>query len=424
MTVFAGFEFLKFAHWNLFRISSFVLRIFCQSGRVNFVKSISLAQARLISLRAQGLAENAAPFGQGKPAVLRTVEHLGYIQVDTISVVQRAHHHVLWSRVPDYQPDMLHQLHDPDRAVFEYWNHAASYLPMCDFRFSRPLMQKFKREGHWSDESPELKRAMRRMMTRIKSKGALLLRDVESKTFVGGWSNVAPSKIEKRALHELWMRGQVMIRNRQGFQKVFDLPERIIPAAIDQTMPTKLEAGEFHIKRALRALGVARLSELHYLQDAERAGEVKTALRGLLKNGEAIELRVTEFPDVPCYALPEALSQAAPLQKKLIRILSPFDNLVIQRERMRWLFNFDYVIECYVTAAKRKYGYFVLPILCGDKFIGRMDAKADRAKRRLLIHRLFFEEGFSDSKALQKELARFTKFQDCDTFEVRQIINS
>ena len=383
---------------------------------------ISHAQARLISLRAQGLAESTTPFGQGKPAALRAIEHLGYIQVDTISVVQRAHHHVLWSHVPDYHPDMLHQLHDPDRAVFEYWNHAASYLPMRDYRFSRPLMQKFKREVHWGEDSPDLKKAMRRMLARIKQKGALLLREVESKTFVDGWSEVSSSKIEKRALHQLWMRGQIMIRHRQGFQKVFDLPERIIPETIDQTLPTKRESGEFHIKRALRALGVARLSELHYLQDAERAGEVKTALRQLLKSGEVIELRVKEFPEVPCYALPESLALNEQPKHHHIRILSTFDNLVIQRDRLRWLFNFDYIIECYVPAAKRKYGYFVLPILWGDKFIARMDAKADRAHRKLLIHKLFFEKGFAADKKVRGELDNalkiFAEFQGCDTFEV------
>lgn len=360
--------------------------------------------------------------------MLRAIQHLGYVQVDTISVVQRAHHHVLWSRVPDYQPELLHELHEPDRAVFEYWNHAASYLPMSDFRFARPLMRRFRREGHWFDESPELKAAMRRLLQRIRRNGALLLREVESKTFIGGWSNAAPSKIERRALHELWMRGQVMIRNRQGFQKVFDLPERVIPPDVNQTMPTKREAGAFHVRRALRALGVARLSELHYLQDAERASEVKSALRDLLKRGEVAELRVEEFPTVPCYALADALKKTAPLQKRLIRILSPFDNLVIQRERLRWLFNFDYVIECYVPAAKRRFGYFVLPILWGEQFVARMDAKADRANRKLLIHHLIFEKWFMEFDAvrpqLQKALEDFTRFQNCDSFVVSKVTPS
>lgn len=389
------------------------------------VTTISLSEARNIALRSQGLADEASPFGVGKEASLRAVQHLGYVQVDTISVVQRAHHHVLWSRVPDYAPEMLHQLQDPDRAVFEYWNHAASYLPVSDFRFSLPLMRRYRSETHWGDDTPELKRAIRRVLQLVRRKGALLLRDVESKEFIGGWSNAAPSKIEKRALHELWMRGQVMIRSRQGFQKVFDLPERVLPPGIDQTLPTKKEVAEFHIRRALRALGVARTSELHYLQETERTSVVKTVLQDLVKKGEVVQLKVAEFPNVPCFALPGALDSASPLKASRLRILSPFDNLVIQRERLRWLFGFDYIIECYVPAAKRRYGYFVLPILWGDRFIGRMDAKADRAQRILQVNNLFFEPTFKDfgsvRSTLREVLQAFAKFQGCDRFKFAKI---
>ncbi|MDB6029700.1 MAG: hypothetical protein JWM16_38, partial [Verrucomicrobiales bacterium] len=141
---------------------------------------VSLAEARRIALRAQGLANDETPFGSGKSGVLRAIQHLGYVQVDTISVVQRAHHHVLWSRLPDYTPQMLHDLQEPDRQVFEYWNHAASYLPMADFRFSLPRMRRARKEMHWSDESPELKTAMRRVVKLIRSNGPLQLRDFES----------------------------------------------------------------------------------------------------------------------------------------------------------------------------------------------------------------------------------------------------
>lgn len=106
--------------------------------------SMSLTEVRAIALRSQRLAEDLSPFGLGKAAVLKAIQHLGYIQVDPINVLQRAHHHVLWSRVPNYHPDMLHELQDPDAAVFEYWNHAASYLPMTDYRFSMPLMRKYR----------------------------------------------------------------------------------------------------------------------------------------------------------------------------------------------------------------------------------------------------------------------------------------
>ena len=130
--------------------------------------SLSVTEVRAIVLRSQGLAEDLSPFGLGKTAVLKAIQHLGYIQVDPINVLQRAHHHVLWSRVPNYHPDMLHELQDPDAAVFEYWNHAASYLPMTDYRFSMPLMRKYRGEFHWSDDSPELRKSMRRQLTMIR----------------------------------------------------------------------------------------------------------------------------------------------------------------------------------------------------------------------------------------------------------------
>ncbi len=350
------------------------------------------------------------------------MQHLGYVQIDTIAVIQRAHHHVLWSRVPDYRPHVVHALQEKDRAVFEYWNHAASYLPMSDYRFSLPLMRRFRRDTHWSDNSPELRRAMRRVLRRIRRDGALRLRDVESKELVQGWSSATPSKIEKRALHELWMRGDVMICSRQGFQKVFDLSERVLPQDTDKTSPTQREAAEFHVRRALRALGVARLSELHYLQDATRASAVKAALHSLIKRGDVVEVRIE---GTPCYTTPEALMLKAPLRKIRLRILSPFDNLVIQRKRLQWLFGFDYFIECYVPAAKRRYGYFCLPLLYGDKFIGRMDAKADRKSRTLIIHHLFVEDEFKDSAVLdlnlRNTLRTFADFQDCDDFDLRKI---
>lgn len=371
------------------------------------------------------MADESAPFGKGKPAVLEAIQHLGYVQVDTISVIQRAHHHVLWSRVPDYRPEMLHELQEPDQVIFEYWNHAASYLPMIDFRFSLPFMRKCRGKTYWTEWPPDLVKAMRRVLRTIRSNGALMLRDVETQGQIEGWFNSTPDKIERRAMHRLWMRGEVMIRSRKGFQKVFDLPERVLPDGTDVTLPTKREAAEFHARRALRALGIARAQELHYLRDAEHGSGVRAALQNLVKRGEVLELRVADFPDTPVFALREALDLTAPTKQKFARFLSPFDNLVIQRKRLQWLFGFDYTIEVYVPAAKRKYGYFVLPILWGDQIIGRMDAKASRADRQLLVHHLIFEPDFSEFEgagpALMKALEAFTRFQGCERWEIAKI---
>ncbi len=389
--------------------------------------TISISEARWIALRSQGLADLPSPFGHGKAAVLRAIEHLGYVQVDTISVLQRAHHHVLWSRVPDYSPAILHELQSPDAAVFEYWNHAASFLPTSDYRFSLPLMRRHRTELHWANPSPELDTAMRRMTRLIRRNGPLKISEVESAGTATHWSNSTPGKIERRALHELWMRGEIMIRSRDRFQKVFDLPDRVLPPDINLQRPSNREAAEFHVRRALRALGVARLPELHYLHDAGQASEVRSALARLTKDGQVLELRIAEFPGIPVYALREALELAVPLPERLIRFLSPFDNLTIQRKRLKWLFDFDYTVEIYVPAAKRKYGYFVLPILWGDRLIGRMDAKADRPTRQLLIHNLVFEPNFTSRDwqtarpAFQESLRQFADFQQSDTWKTTRI---
>jgi len=386
---------------------------------------LGLAEARAIALRSQGLAEDAAAFGAGKEGALSAVCQLGYVQMDTISVIQRAHHHVLWTRVPDYQPEMLDALQSTDGSVFEYWNHASSYLPTRDYRFSMPLMRKYRKEMHWSDESPDLKKSMRRLMTRIRSEGALAISDVEATKMVSQWSNELSGKIERRAFHELWMRGDVMIRSRRGVQKVFDLTEKVLPPATELKLPSKREAADFHVRRGLRALGIARMPELHYLRDGGHASDIRESLAGLIRKREVIEARVDGFPDIPVYLLCEALEMAAPLMESRIRFLSPFDNLTIQRKRLKWLFDFDYTVEIYVPAAKRKYGYFVLPILCGDRIIGRFDAKAHRKERRLSVINLVFEPGFKDFKGIRKEFAKalddFTRFQECDRWEIQRM---
>jgi uncharacterized protein YcaQ len=386
---------------------------------------LSLAEVRAIVLRSQGLADQESPFGLGKAAVLEAIQHLGYVQVDAVSVIQRAHHHVLWSRVPNYQPEMLHELQSPDAAVFEYWNHAASYLPMSDFRFSLPLMRKHRGEFHWSDDTPELRKSMRRLVTMIRHNGALKLSDVPSTGSTSGWFNAAPSKIERRALHELWMRGDIMIRSRRGVEKIFDLPSRILPTGTERKLPSKREAAEFHLLRNLRALGVAAAQELNYLQDAGSTGESRNALAKLIKLKKVIEVQVAGFAKLRLFALPEALELKAPLPKQIVRFLSPFDNLTIQRKRLKWLFEFDYTVEIYVPPEKRKYGYFVLPILWGDILIGRMDVKALRAERQLIIHNLLFEPSFRDWNVVKSSFAEalmhFTRFQQCDGWKITRV---
>lgn len=382
--------------------------------------TLSAKQARTLALRAQGL-DRPEPFGLGRMGALRAVEHLGYVQIDTISVVERAHHHVLWSRVPDYPPGGLDGLLS-ERSVFEYWSHAAAYLPMRDFRFSLPRMRSFRDRLHWTEDSPELRKAMREVVSRIRREGPLKARDFESKTKSppGFWTF---TKMEKRAMHELWMRGDLMVSGREGFQKIYDLTDRVLPPGVDRSPPSGSGVADFLIESTLRAHGIARESEMFYLRGGTVAAGVRNRLAVAVKKRRVTRVAV-EGQEKPAYVLSETLGQLTTSDGNAeALILSPFDNLVIQRERLRWIFGFDYQIECYVPEAKRRYGHFVLPVLWGDQFAARLEAKAVRAESTLAVTGLWFEPGFEKNrgfrKALGQAIERFATFNRC-----REIQNS
>jgi uncharacterized protein YcaQ len=378
------------------------------------VIKLSVSQARALALRAQGLGARA-PFGRGQEAVLRAVEHLGYVQIDTISVVERAHHHVFWSRVPDYRPPVIDML-VAERKVFEYWSHAAAYLPMRDFRFSLPRMREFRQKFHWSDETPELRSAMRRVVARMRRDGPLKARDFAAKepSPPGFWTF---TKVEKRAMHELWMRGDILVSAREGFQKVYDLTDRVLPPGLDRSLPSQAEMADHLIFQGLRAHGILREKEMRYLRGGALTGILRRRLASAVRDGRLVAVEV-EGAAVPAYVAAESVDDwPDAIGPEEVRILSPFDNLVIQRERLRWLFDFDYQIECYVPAAKRKYGHFVLPLLWGDRFVGRLEAKTARSDSVLRVTGLWFEPGFSGNRTLRKKLGealeRFAEFNGC-----------
>ena len=187
-------------------------------------ETISRSEARRIALASQGL-HRMRPFGRGKQAVQATIEHLGYVQIDTISVTERAHDHVIWSRVPDYQKQYLQQLQREDRKIFEFWAHAAAYLPMRDYRYCIPIMRYFS--NHHDSWPKSDRKTMRLVLDRIRSEGAMKSRDFEAPPVAGatGWWDWKPAKL---ALQRHFFAGDLMISYREGFQRVYDLPERIL----------------------------------------------------------------------------------------------------------------------------------------------------------------------------------------------------
>lgn len=378
---------------------------------------ISRQDARRLVLNAQGLGRRD-PFGLGPAAVQRVIEHLSYIQIDTISVVERAHHHVVWNRVSDYAPPVLHRLQAEDRTVFEYWSHAAAFLPIRDFRFSLPRKKLYADgERHWFRHN---KKVMKLVLERIQAEGPLQAKDFEAPRGrkSAGWFDWKPAKI---ALEQLYLAGALMVRERKGFQKVYDLTERVLPPGVDTRFPSAEEIARHWIENALRSQGLCAEPEIRYLRKGHRK-ELMKVLREMEEDGKIVRLSLEGDEKTHYYAEKETLSGLSSRRtSKYMEILSPFDSLVIQRKRLQKIFDFDYQIECYVPAPKRKYGYFCLPVLSGDRLVGRIDAKADREAKKLVVKRLFIESADFDEDSLDGALQRFSEFNGCSEYKIERV---
>ena len=370
-----------------------------------------IKKLRRIALESQGLLKNNH-FGRGKAATLRAIEHLGYIQIDTISVVARAHHHVLWSRVDNYQPKFLDQL-VRERKVFEYWFHAAAWLPMRDYRFALLRMSAIDGDRSWFKNFD--KKLNRHILERIQAEGGLRARDFEDdREGKQEWWDWKPAK---QALEQLFMQGELLVTGRESFQKVYDLPERVLPDWVDTSHPTLDEFADHLIDTTLRAHGFATQKSITYLRKGKALRDtVNEILQARLANG-----LLTSVTHNGCeYFLdPELLEARAPRSQKQVRILSPFDNAVIQRERGRHVFSYDYQIECYVPEAKRQYGYFCLPILYRDSLVGRIDCKAHRKHKVLELRSKHIESRVDDNfpEAFRAAMEDFSQFNGCERIE-------
>ncbi len=382
---------------------------------VKKTETLSNKEAQKIILLSQKVL-TAKNTGSALSATLDTIEHLGYIQIDTISVVQRAHHHTLWNRNPRYQTTHLSEL-IKEKKVFEYWSHAAAYLPIKEFRYSLPRKKDLAigAQKHWYNPNKKL---MQQVLERITKEGPLMAKDFENTgKKKGDWT----TKPTKQALEYLFMQGDLMISSRKNFHKVYDITERVLPENINTSLPSPNEYARFLIKKYLNTNGLAQSNEIAYLLKNIKPNITK-ALEEMLLRNEIIKCNVN---NKIYYMLPNTINLLnKPLYRSKLKILSPFDNLLIQRKRMQDLFNFDYLIECYVPEAKRKYGYFSLPILWDGKFAARMDCKAHRKDKTLHINNLVIEPSLKKidefSITLTKELKKFKEFNNCDSIKVNR----
>ena len=372
--------------------------------------TLTKSQARRIILHAAGLSR-PVQFGKGREAVYKLIEHLGYIQVDTNYTVERAHHHAIFSRIPDYNREWLAEL-QADGRIFEFFTSDSGFQPMREFRFSLPVKQAFAANRKPLTQA-EIN-LMAKVLDRIAREGPLMVKDFENDRLEAGsgWWDWRPAKV---ALERLFLDGRLMTTRTPDFHKVYDLPKNLIPPDIDTTVPTPEEFARHTILRALRSLGIAYVKEMAWRARFVKGHRIREEIGKLAAEGEVCEVKIEGLKAAPLYMLPAYRNKKIELAGNAY-ILSPFDTLNVFRHRLRDFFDFDYQIECFVPAPKRKYGYFSLPILIGDTFVARMDSKADRKQRTLLVHNLHFEPvklTKSAAARLTDAIRTFARFNNC-----------
>jgi uncharacterized protein YcaQ len=374
---------------------------------------ISKAQARAIWLRAQRL-DTPAPFGSGPEATRLAVEHLGYVQIDTIHVIERCHHHILYTRIPEYRRADLHQAQSVDKSVFEYWTHALSYVPTRDLCFYLRAMKDrgLKPRGWFGTVT---KKDMRKVFTLLRENGPLTIRDIDDDELVEKEHPWASRKPSKRALQLAFYTGAVTVSARSGMLKTYDLMDRHFGWDKRPKAATEREIIAYLLDRALRAQGVISLDSTCYA-DAKHKPPMRKLIEARLRRKELAPVAIAGAEKVHHWATPEVLDMAVapPECGEIVHILSPFDPLIIQRKRLQLFFGYDHRFEAYVPKEKRLFGYFALPVLVGDEIVAAIDLKADREAKTLLTQKwTWVGEGNprAHKARIEAELHRFERFQ-------------
>src|SRR4051794_20713165 len=385
-------------------------------SRAQKLHPLTKAAARRIWLCAQRL-DNRAPFGDGPQAVAAAVEHLGYVQIDTINVVERCHHHILWSRIPEYRRADLRHAQSVDKSVFEYWTHALSYVPSKDLRFFIPAMKRHKREGHkWLGTVRPAD--LRKVLTLIRRDGPLTIRDIEDDVLVEKKHLWASRKPSKRALQLAFYTGVLTISERNGMLKTYELMSRHFGWDKPPKGASPREVTAYLLARALRAQGVVSVDSICHL-DAPSKAAVRRLIEAGVRRGELVPVALEGAGKQEHWAQPGMLEMAGlEPQRQMVHILSPFDPLIIQRKRTHLFFDYEHRFEAYVPEHKRRFGYFALPVLVGDAIVAALDLKTDRKQRKLLVQSWSWVGGGAARGArkdlkpkIEEELHRFERFQ-------------
>src|SRR5262245_25833359 len=385
---------------------------------------LSHTAAQALMVAAQGLHQRP-----DRPAtkddVLATIRRMNVLQIDTIHVVARSPYLVLWGRLGAYDLRWLDQLL-AEGALFEYWAHVACFLPIEDYPLYRHRMLDLPGMGwqHTHKWIAEHRDQVDQMLAHIRERGPVRSADFErTDGKAGGWWEWKP---EKQTLEVLFISGELMVARRENFQRIYDLRERVLPAWDDAQIPPIGEVRRALALRAVRALGV---TNARWVADYFRTSQRETAAlpAALAKEGALVRVEVEGWND-PGFVHPDnlALAEAAAagaLRPELTTLLSPFDPLVWDRARALTMFGFDYRIECYTPAPKRRYGYFTLPILRRGQLIGRLDPKAHRKEGRFEVKALHLEPGIAVTNELAADIAgalrEFAAWHATPSIEVR-----
>ena len=374
-------------------------------------RPITKPQARRIWLHAQRLDERA-PFGEGPDATRAAVEHLGYVQIDTINVIERCHHHILYARIPTYQRAHLHQAQSIDKSIFEYWTHALSYVPTKDLRFFLGVM---RRDHHvpsrwFNTVTPQ---DLRKVLRLLRKNGPLTIRDIDDDVLVDKTHPWASRKPSKRALQVAFFMGTVVVSARSGMLKTYDLMERHFGWDKRPKPAPERETQEYRLDRALRAQGIVGLDSICHLE-ARWKPAIRRLIEARVRRKELVPVALDWDDEVEHWARPQTLERVIEPSPDLVHILSPFDPLIIQRKRLLRYFDYDHRFEAYLPKDKRIFGYFALPVLIGDEIVAVIDLKTDRAKRKLLVQQWTWAgcgSRRSHGKLIDEELHRFERFQ-------------
>lgn len=377
------------------------------------VPVVPLKIARQLFLAGHGLLGDPsapAPARLSRTAIKRTasiIEMLGFVQIDSINVVERAHHHIIWARWHSYRPPLLDALLR-ERVLFEHWTHDASLIPTRWFPHWRHRFERYRETSTWMRDrlGPDAPRIVSHVLERIRTEGPLMSKDFEEpKGKSGGWWDWKP---QKAALEHLWRTGELSVAGRLNFHKIYDLTLRVLPEAAALPRSTDAEHIEWACSTAMERLIIATPREVASFWAAISFQKARQWCDAAAREGRIVPVQVDGSPSAPphhAFALADWQTRAGrlPVVPRSVRLLSPFDPIIRDRRRALRLFDFDYRFEAFVPAPKRQYGYYTLPVLQGDRLVARIDPRLDR-KPGTLDLRIWWEPGVKPSRARKQAL--------------------